>query len=106
MILGLFGLSTVELGGRSGNLPWLAPINVYRKTKFPRRKTRIAGISQSKFVLTVANDLRRKMRGWMRGKGAPSVCLFADISQGDANHRPCLIALNGFRCAPVTRRVI
>jgi hypothetical protein len=46
-------------------LPWHAPTNDYRKTKFPRRKTRIAGISQSKFVLTVANDLRRKMRGWM-----------------------------------------
>src|ERR1019366_3690808 len=42
------------------------PPNDYRKTKFPCRKTRIAGISQSKFVPTVANDLRRKMRGWMR----------------------------------------
>jgi len=64
--LALLGHSTVELGGRSGNLAWHAPTNDYRKTKFPCRKTRIAGISQSKFVPTVANDLRRKMRGWMR----------------------------------------
>jgi hypothetical protein len=64
--LALLGHSTVELGGRSGNLAWHAPANDYRKTKFPCRKTRIAGISQSKFVPTVANDLRRKMRGWMR----------------------------------------
>jgi hypothetical protein len=59
-----------ELGGRSGNLAWHAPTNDYRKTKFPCRKTRIAGISQSKFVPTVVNDLRRKMRGWMRGECA------------------------------------
>jgi hypothetical protein len=63
--LALLGHSTVELGGRSGNLAWHAPTNDYRKTKFPCRKTRIAGIFQSKFVPTVAKDLRRKMRGWM-----------------------------------------
>ena len=64
--MALLGHSTVELGGRSGNLAWHAPTNDYRKTKFSCRRTRIAGISQSKFVPTVANDLRRKMRGWMR----------------------------------------
>src|ERR1039457_3589004 len=68
LILALLGYSTVELGGRSGNLAWHAPTNDYRKTKFSCRKTRIAGISQSKFVPTVANDLRRKLRGWMRAE--------------------------------------
>jgi hypothetical protein len=74
--LALLGHSTVELGGRSGNLAWHAPTNDYhRKTKFPYRKTRIAGISQSKFVPTVVNDLRRKMRGWMSLDGGLVVVL-------------------------------
>jgi hypothetical protein len=61
--LALFGHSTGELAGRKGTLAWRALINDDRKTKFPRRKTRKASISQSKIAPTVANDLRRKMRG-------------------------------------------
>jgi GR25 family glycosyltransferase involved in LPS biosynthesis len=64
--LALFGPLTEELGGRKGNLGWHALTNDDRKTKFPRRKTRTAGISQSKFKPKVAKDLRRK-RGWLRG---------------------------------------
>jgi len=47
-------------------LAWRALTKDDRKTKFPRRETRIAGISESKFAPKVANDLRRKMRGWLR----------------------------------------
>jgi hypothetical protein len=42
------------------------------KNQIPAPQDSIAGISQSKFVPTVANDLRRKMRGWMRSTGALS----------------------------------
>jgi hypothetical protein len=47
-------------------LAWHALTNDARKTDFPRRKTRIASIYQSIFAPTVVNDLRRKMRGWLR----------------------------------------
>ena len=65
-ISALVGPSTGEFGGRRGNLAWHALTNDDRKTKFPRRETRTANISQSKFAPKAANDLRRKMRGWLR----------------------------------------
>src|ERR1019366_6441662 len=63
---GTFGPLDSRIRWTKWQLGMARPPNDYRKTKFPCRKTRIAGISQSKFVPTVANDLRRKMRGWMR----------------------------------------
>src|ERR1019366_3934555 len=63
---GTFGPLDSRIRWTKWQLGMARPPNDYRKTKFPCRKTRIAGISQSKFVPTVANYLRRKMRGWMR----------------------------------------